>query len=148
LKELRQEGNYPKKKSLRRHLPLSSKECWTEVKSKGRRRVDKIQEKKQLRDTTRTMQIRSQRKRANVLRNDMKKRKALDGREKIPELVINHTNDNLIIKIDDDDIDSDKNTTKQHKKLKRTNEGYLDDHENMEDNMFDALFFNNEDISS
>jgi hypothetical protein len=41
-----------------------------------------------------------------------------------------------------------KNTTKQHKKLKRTNEGYLADHENKKDNMFDALFLNNEDTSS
>jgi hypothetical protein len=58
------------------------------------------------------MQIRSQRKRVNVLRNNIKKRKAFNGREKIPELVINHTNDNLIIKMDDDDTDSEKKHNK------------------------------------
>jgi hypothetical protein len=30
-----EEGNYLEKKSLRRHLPSSSKKCWTEVRSKG-----------------------------------------------------------------------------------------------------------------
>jgi len=58
------------------------------------------------------MQIRSQRKRVNVLCNNIKKRKSFNGREKIPELVINHTNDNLIIKMDDDDTDSEKKHNK------------------------------------
>jgi len=33
----------------------------------------------------------------------MKKRKALDARKKVPECVINHTNDKLIIQMDDKD---------------------------------------------
>jgi len=69
----------------------------------------------------------------------MNKRKAFDASEKIPKFVINQTNDNLIIKMDDGDIDSNKNTTKQYKKLEKTNDGYLADYENKEDNMFDAL---------
>jgi hypothetical protein len=52
---LRQEGNYPKKKSLRRDLPWSSKECWTKVESKEHKRVDKIQEKKWLKDVAKTL---------------------------------------------------------------------------------------------
>jgi hypothetical protein len=75
----------------------------------------------------------------------MKKRKAFDASEKVPKFFINQTNHNLIIKMDDGDIDSNKNTTKQYKKLEKTNDGYLADHENKEDNMFDALFFNDED---
>jgi len=42
----------------------------------------------------------------------MKKRKALNGREKIPEFIINQTIDNLVIKMNDGDTNSDKNTTK------------------------------------
>lgn len=47
--------------------------------------------------------------------------------------------------MDNRDINSDENTTMQHKKLKKTNERHLDNHENKEDNMFNALFFNDED---
>lgn len=43
----------------------------------------------------------------------MKKRKAFDASKKVPKFVINQTNDNLIIKMDDGDIDSNKKTTKQ-----------------------------------
>lgn len=34
----------------------------------------------------------------------MKKRKVVDARKKVPECVINHTNDKLIIQMDDKDI--------------------------------------------
>jgi hypothetical protein len=81
----------------------------------------------------------------NVPRNYMKKKEALGGREKVPEFVINHTNDNLIIKMDDRGIDSNENITKRHKKLERTNKGYLVNHENKKDDIFYALFFNNGD---
>lgn len=99
---------------------MSSKECWTEVKSKGQRQVDKIQEKKTTKRYNKNYADKITKKKSECTSNYV----ALDGREKIPELVINHTNDNLIIKMDDDDTDSDKNIIKQHKKLKRTNEGY------------------------
>jgi hypothetical protein len=75
----------------------------------------------------------------------MKKRKALNGREKIPEFIINQTIDNLVIKMNDGDTDSDENTTKQYKKLVRGNERYLADYENEKDNMFDTLFLNDGD---
>lgn len=53
----------------------------------------------------------------------------MDDREKVLEFIINQTNYNLIIKMVYRDTDLDKNTTKQPKKLERTNERYLTDHE-------------------
>jgi hypothetical protein len=75
----------------------------------------------------------------------MKKRKPLDAKEKVLDFFINQTNDNLIIQMNEGDTNSNEKTTKQHKKLKRTNKRYLANHKNKEDNMFDALFFNDGD---
>ena len=74
----------------------------------------------------------------------MKKRKPLDAKENVLEFFINETNDNLIIQMSGD-TNSNEKTTKQHKKLKRTNKRYLANHKNKEDNIFDALFFNDGD---
>jgi hypothetical protein len=86
-----------------------------------------------------------QRRKANVLHNYIKKRKALNRGEKIPEFIINQTIDNLVIKMNDGNTNSDENTTKQYKKLVRANERYLADYENEKDNMFDTLFLNDGD---
>lgn len=91
------------------------------------------------------MQRRLQRRKVNVLHNYIKKRKALNRGEKIPEFIINQTIDNLVIKMNDGNTNSDENTTKQYKKLVRANERYLADYENEKDNMFYTLFLNDGD---